>query len=130
MQRLPLCGRSILVVEDQPLIAMDIKLIFEMAGADVTTTDTLRGAPALVQHRPVSAVILDHALPDGEATVLYARLKDLGVPFMIYSGHQPIKGDWGSAPHLAKPATAEALVASMSDLIWADRGHPDARVLT
>ena len=34
----PLAGRSILVVEDEPVIALDIVMAFEKAGAQVTTT--------------------------------------------------------------------------------------------
>jgi hypothetical protein len=49
MQGPTLLGRSILVVEDEPLIAMDIAQIFAPTGAEMTTTNTLRHAMLLVE---------------------------------------------------------------------------------
>jgi len=41
MQRPTFEGRSILIVEDEPLIVMDITQAFEGTGAALTTTNTL-----------------------------------------------------------------------------------------
>ena len=53
-----LTGRSILIVEDEPLIVMDITKAFEGSGAELTTTNTLRHALLLVEHDGLSAAIL------------------------------------------------------------------------
>ena len=50
MQRPTLDGRSILIVEDEPLIVMDITKAFEATGATLTTTNTLRHALILAEH--------------------------------------------------------------------------------
>ena len=63
MQRPSLEGRSILIVEDEPLIVMDITQAFEPTGAALTTTNTLKHALILVEHDGLSGAILDHALP-------------------------------------------------------------------
>jgi CheY-like chemotaxis protein len=65
MQRPTLDGRSILIVEDEPLIVMAITQAFEGTGAALTTTNTLKHALLLVEHNALSGVILDHALGDG-----------------------------------------------------------------
>ena len=44
MQRPSLEGRSILVIEDEPLITLDITQAFEGTGAEITTTNTLHHA--------------------------------------------------------------------------------------
>jgi CheY-like chemotaxis protein len=75
-----LTGRSILIVEDEPLIVMDITQAFAGSGAELTTTNTLRHALLLVEHDGLSAAILDHALGDGDSSLLYARLRKRGVP--------------------------------------------------
>ena len=67
MQRPSLEGRSILIVEDQPLIVMDITQAFEATGAALTTTNPLKHALILVEHDGLSGAILDHALPDGDS---------------------------------------------------------------
>jgi DNA-binding response OmpR family regulator len=117
MQRPSLEGRSILIVEDEPLIVMDITQEFEATGAALTTTNTLKHALILVEHDGLSGAILDHALPDGDSSALCARLKRRGIPFFIYSGHTTIGGACAGALHIAKPAAPGALVAAMEGLI-------------
>ena len=51
MQRPSLEGRSILIVEDEPLIVMDITQAFEGTGAALTTTNALHHASILVETR-------------------------------------------------------------------------------
>ena len=46
-----------------------------------------------------------------------ARLKDRGIPFMIYSGLDTVGGACAGALHIAKPAAEGALVAAMEGLI-------------
>jgi response regulator RpfG family c-di-GMP phosphodiesterase len=47
MEQSPLNECSILVVEDEPLIAMDIPSLFESRGADVTIVSTVHEASQL-----------------------------------------------------------------------------------
>ena len=75
-------GQSILLVEDEPLIAIDVAQAFENSGAAMTTTNTLRHALLLVEHDRLSGAILDHALGDGDSSLLCERLKQRGIPFM------------------------------------------------
>jgi DNA-binding response OmpR family regulator len=117
MQGPTLLGRSILVVEDEPLIAVDIAQAFEPTGAEMTTTNTLRHALLLVENDGLSAAILDHALGDGDSSLLCARLRERGVPFLIYSGFETFEGACKGAPHVSKPASPAMLVAAMEDLI-------------
>jgi CheY-like chemotaxis protein len=98
MQRPSLDGRSILVVEDEPLIAMDIAQAFEATGAALTTTNTLHHAMILVEHDGLSGAILDHSLGDGDSSLLCTRLKERGIPFMIYSGHARARPTFPSQP--------------------------------
>ena len=51
-------GRSILVVEDELLIAMDIVAALENAGANATMTTTVRHALILVEHDGLSGAIM------------------------------------------------------------------------
>ena len=120
MQRPSLEGRSILVVEDEPLIVMDITQAFEATGAALTTTNTLKHALILVEHDGLSGAILDHALGGGNSSLLCARLKERGIPFMIYSGYTTVEGPCKDALHISKPAADGALVAAMEGLIRGD----------
>jgi DNA-binding response OmpR family regulator len=73
MEHPALRGRSILVVETEILIAMDIAQALERAGANPTMTTTVRHALILIEHDGLSAAIMDHALSDGDSTKLCAR---------------------------------------------------------
>lgn len=69
-------GRSILVVEDEPLIGYEIRIALEEAGASVTSTTTVRHALILIENDGLAAAIMDHALADGDSTIVCARLKE------------------------------------------------------
>ena len=116
MQRPSLDGRSILIVEDEPLIVMDITQAFEGTGAALTTTNSLHQAMVLVKHDGLSGAILDHSLGDGNSSLLYERLKERGIPFLIYSGFDAVEGA-PNALHVRKPAAPGELVAAMEGLI-------------
>ncbi len=120
MSRPSLEGRSILVVEDEPLIVMDITQQFEATGAALTTTNTLKHALILVEHDGLAGAILDHALGDGDSSLLCQRLTERGIPFMIYSGYDTVCGACKDALHISKPAVSGALVAAMEGLISSD----------
>ena len=117
MARPSLEGRSILVVEDEPFIVLDITQQFEVTGAALTTTNTLKHALILVEHDGLSGAILDHALGDGNSSLLCKRLKERGIPFMIYSGYDTVEGSCKDALHISKPAANGVLVAAMERLI-------------
>jgi DNA-binding NtrC family response regulator len=112
-------GRSILVVEDEILIAMDIAQAFERAGANVTTTTTVRHALILVEHDGLSAAIMDHALSDGDSTQLCARLKERGIPCVSYSGFDPVKGADKDAPFISKPASMDTILSAVEEMLKA-----------
>ena len=117
MSRPHLQGASILVVEDEPLIAMDITGAFEGTGANLTTTNTLKHAKLLVEHDGLSAAILDHALSDGDSTSLCTRLKERGIPFLMYSGYPTIEDTCKDAPRLVKPAGHAQLLDAVEALV-------------
>lgn len=98
-------GRSILVVEDEPLIGMHIRAALEEASAFVTQTTTVRHALILIEHDGLAGVILDHALGDGDSTEVRVHLKARGIPYVTYSGYDQVKGASPDAPHVSKPHT-------------------------
>jgi DNA-binding response OmpR family regulator len=110
-------GRSILVLEDEPLIGMDIRAALEAAGAHVTATTTVRHALILIAHDGLAGAIMDHALADGDSTEVCARLKARSIPYVSYSGYDPVKGASPDAPHVSKPATMDVLLGTLEALL-------------
>jgi DNA-binding response OmpR family regulator len=117
MIRQTLAGRSILVVEDEPLIAMDIATEFESRGARVVQTHTLREAVDLVEEDGLSAAILDHGLPDGDSTKLCERLAQKRIPFVTYSGYHRLDGACTKGAVVEKPAPPSVLVTMVESLL-------------
>ncbi|MFA5900972.1 MAG: hypothetical protein WC829_17880 [Hyphomicrobium sp.] len=120
MARPSLEGRSILIIEDEPLIVMDITLAFEGTGAALTSTNALKQALILVEYDGLSGAILDHALGDGNSSQLYERLRERGIPFIVYSGYDLARDGGEGALYMSKPAADGALVAAMERLILDD----------
>jgi DNA-binding NtrC family response regulator len=118
-----LTDRLVLIVEDELLIAMDLAQTFERAGARVTTTNSLQEALTLVESDRPAAAVLDHALRDGNSSQLCARLKERGIPFVLYSGHSAVEDACHHAPFVAKPSRLELLVSTVEELL---RRQPDA----
>jgi CheY-like chemotaxis protein len=117
MEHPALRGRSILVVENEIFIAMDIVQALESAGAHATMTTTVRHALILVEHDGLSAAIMDHALSDGDSTALCERLKARGIPYVSYSGYAPVRGASEDAPHINKPESMDVLMSAMEKLL-------------
>jgi len=110
-------GRSILVVEDELLIAMDIVAALENAGANATMTTTVRHALILVEHDGLSGAIMDHSLSDGDSNNLCARLKARGIPYISYTGYAAVSGADPTAPLIVKPVPMHILLAALEELL-------------
>ena len=76
----PLAGRSILVVEDEPLIAHSLKELFEAEGADVhlasTPNEALRAADEIV----LSAAVVDFGSNGDDSAWISRTLRAYGIP--------------------------------------------------
>ena len=112
-----LVGRTILVIEDEPLIALDIRQAFEDAGATVVVARTLAAALLEAEDTSISAAIVDHALGDGDSSEICERLKERNVPFVTYSGFANVEGACAEAEHVNKPASPSVLVATVTGLL-------------
>jgi len=117
MEHPGLRGRSILVVENELLIAMDIVQALEQAGANATMTTTARHALILIEHDGLAGAIMDHGLSDGDSTKVCARLKQRGIPYISYSGYEPVPGADPNAPHITKPVSMNVLMSAMEELL-------------
>jgi DNA-binding response OmpR family regulator len=116
-----LAGRSILIVEDESLIALDIRTVMELAGAHVIIAASLRHARPLIATDGLSAAVVAHALQDGDGSELCELLKECGIPFVIYSGFSlsDIDGARKLGPHVVKPASPSVLVRTIEGLLRA-----------
>jgi DNA-binding response OmpR family regulator len=111
-----LTGCLVLIAEDEPLIAVEIRQGFEEEGAKVIMAQTLSEALLGVEDAALSVAILDHGLADGDSHKACERMKERKIPFIIYSGYDLDEDDRGGV-HVKKPASMSTLVAAVRGLL-------------
>ena len=114
---LSLAGRLVLVVEDEPIIAVDIVHWLRAAGARVSHARTLRDALRKVEEPELSAAVIDHGLSDGDASQICSRLDQRCVPFVVYSGYNHVKGPCSEGTQVSKPVPPIALVEAVTEAL-------------
>ena len=115
-------GCVVLVVEDEPLIALDIAQSFKIAGAEVVISRTLEDAIKKAGLPNLTAAVIDHALHDGLTTSdVCAKLKERNVPFIVYSGYDKLDGACASGELVHKPASPHMLVTTLKGVLAQER---------
>ena len=117
-----LSDRRILVVEDEFLIALELRMIFEDEGAEVFDAASVADVHAVIETCAndgglPDVAVLDVRLGDEEVFPVADDLVERGVPFVFHSGHA--KADeltemYPSAGVFSKPAEASRLVAALA----------------
>jgi len=116
MSSFDLAGRFILVVEDEPLVRLDVTGRLQHAGATVVSASGVEKAIVLAEHPMISAGVLDFDLGNADSTPVCWRLVDRGVPFIFYTGRiYSAFRQWPSAPVILKPAT-HSLISTVARL--------------
>lgn len=112
---------SILIVEDEPVIALELQVSVEAAGGKVIgPVGSAKAALELLEKEVVAAAILDVQLSDGDVTPVALALSKLGVPMVFQSGvHLPsdLRHQCPDAVHYKKPVSAELLLKKIAELI-------------
>jgi DNA-binding NtrC family response regulator len=119
MKRPELQDTAVLIVEDEPLIAMDLATAFERAGAVTTLTATLEQALLIVEDKTPSAAVIDHVLSDGDTSPLCKRLDERRVPFVVYTGMGTLDGACARGTQVSKPENPDAIVDKVAELLRA-----------
>jgi len=86
VKSMDLAGRSILLVEDEPLICLDITSRLQAAGAKVFAASHLDKALGLAGHPDISAGVLDFDLGKADSTLICWKLVDRRIPFIFHTG--------------------------------------------
>ena len=114
--------RSILIVEDEPLIAMMLEDFLESLGhAVVGTCESLEDALERVQAGGFDLAIIDVQLKDGKQIWPVAdRLAEAGTPFVLATGGhvEPPPERHAGVPILSKPYTIDAIEPALEQA-WA-----------
>jgi CheY-like chemotaxis protein len=110
----------ILIVEDEPYIALELKALVEEAGGKVLgPVGSVHGALALLEMHVVAAALLDIQLSDGDVTPVARALVTRGIPVVFQSGTNPSPELRRVCPNgvvYKKPVAPELLVGKLAEL--------------
>jgi DNA-binding NtrC family response regulator len=113
---------TVLIVEDQQLVAWDIEQTLRDSGfTDISFATSLSETRALLQSsaETIMLTILDIKLADGDASELIQELIEHKIPVLIITGYSGFSH--AHAPVLYKPFTNLAVVEAVRSLLGSDR---------
>ncbi len=85
-------AKTILLVDDEPMIRAPLREFLQLRGHVVVEADTGQAARAAFRGADPDLVLLDYSLPDANALELIPRLRELdeSVPIVVVTGHGTI----------------------------------------
>jgi len=124
----PLAGCCILVVEDEYLIAMDVKRWLMAAGATVAgPVPSVNQALDILKENRLTAAVLDINLGNGDTVYpVAAELNALGVPYIFATGDVNLLNANDCRDHLRlnKPYLEVELVRALAELVLGSKPRP------
>lgn len=109
-----------LIVEDEPLIALEVRATFSAAGASIVAAAHSSEAMQMINSPDLSAAVVDIDLGRGEdCSAVCKRLSERGIPFVFFTGdaRADILLKWPHAPVLTKLADRIRLVEVVAGLL-------------
>ena len=118
VEKADLTGRVILIVEDEPAIAMDLQDAFANHHARIITAYRLERALELARVATLSAAVIDFSLAASNNGSLLSLLKAREVPFAFFTGRSAQElGAWQHVPCIRKPAHPDDVVRLVARLL-------------
>jgi len=132
VERRCLNERVVLVVEDEPLVALDIVELLNDFGATVLTARNVQDALALIASANICSAVLDINLAGDDCAPICHHLSERGIPFLFHTGYSdaPVLNKWVAAPVIRKPASGKRIVEALTGLNYAlhrSQGTPGER---
>lgn len=108
--------KRVLIVEDDPLIACDLRSIVEEAGHEVVSVCASRRAGLAQVGQGVDFALLDVDLADGKSFPVAEALRARSIPFAFVSGSRrsDVPPLLGAAPFIAKPYAEAAIRCALT----------------
>ena len=122
-ERISLRGCSIMIVEDEPLIALDLHSALYAVGAGIIAETDAAEALRLISRNDISAAVIDVRLGERDSFDVCQALFQRRVPFLFYTGHAhaELLKEWPDVPVFSKPARTLEVVACIADLVHPGR---------
>jgi DNA-binding response OmpR family regulator len=111
--------RTILILEDEALIAMEMAMELETHGLVAFQALTIAEALAAIAERSFDAAILDLNIHGEQTTVVAEALRAKRVPFVVCSGSQfsELSEIFAGAPTVPKPFRSDELTSTLRQVL-------------
>ncbi len=119
----------VLVVEDEPIIALNIQtILLDLGYRPVGPAGTISEAEALADQRRIDAAILDITLPDGKSYDLAEQLVSRNVPVLFLTGAyvETRSARLANVPTMSKPFDLATFEQAMADMAAKVAGNREA----
>jgi DNA-binding response OmpR family regulator len=110
----------ILIVEDEPMLALTLQELLVSAGFAIAgVAGRLENALGLIESVACDAAILDANLANVSASPVAVALAARGVPFIVLSGYSPeqLQGAFPGAKFLRKPCRPALLLQAVNAIL-------------
>ena len=114
-----LSGKRVLLVEDEPIIAMFVEdILVDLGYVVVGPALSAAAAEKLARNELFDAALLDINLGDGPSFPIATILRERSIPFSFATGYGStgVPADLGQVSVLAKPYTRESLAETLDTL--------------
>lgn len=105
---------TVLVCEDEPLIAFDVQRELADAGATTLLATTVERGLFIVKTQLIHGAVLDLQLSGEDSTPIAAQFEDRKIPYLIHSGFVSGTSDPRA---VSKPAAVGELVMRLAVLL-------------
>lgn len=113
----PHCPADVLIVEDDPIIAIDFEdRLLGFGVARVRTVASVAPALRAIEDRAPDFVLLDVELVREKSFAIAERLVGLKIPFVFVTGYGAevrVPPEFAGRPRLQKPCSSEALEVAL-----------------
>ena len=107
----------ILIVEDEPIVALNYASILEEAGYEVLgPVGTIGKGIEIIERERLDGAVLDIDLSGVPVDPIILALQQKGVPYIFVSAFPGMVGPYRDAVFLEKPCTAAQLIKAVNEL--------------
>lgn len=119
-------GNTILLLEDEAIIAFALEDMLVADGANVVMAASLEEAEARIDDGGIALAVLDVNVHGEKSYRIGERLSELGIPFVFATGygdtsHPP---EFAATPTVSKPYTHDQIKAAMAQARLALSAEP------
>jgi DNA-binding response OmpR family regulator len=120
-QSTALRGCSVLLVETEPILALEIEHWLERAGAEVIVATLCETALPLAERSELRGAVVEYMLRDRDCFPVLERLAARHIPTLVYTAHSPPPSELAGFSVIDKLMAPSDIAGLMEKLVLGER---------